>query len=108
MNKGIAESGVLAALVMIIATVGSTGLLFGGGNLAGTGVITTVTALTAYSQMPHVKMDFRARKANEMCGYDCASEMTDDEILDYIRDDDFGIPNRVALMEANPEWRLGG
>ncbi len=109
-KKGIAETGVLAILVAIVGTIGSTGFLFSGGNVAGSGVITTATALTAYSQMPHVKRDFREKKAVREFGVtlEQAKSLSDDDLLTLIRDDAPGELNRVAYMEANPEWRLGG
>lgn len=88
-KKGIAEMGVLYMLVTIVSTLVSTGVLFGGGNLAGSGVITTSSVLVAYSQMPHVKRDFREKKAVREfdVDMDVAKAMSDAELLELIRDD---------------------
>ena len=107
-NKGIVESGVLVILLMTLAVAGKAGLIYGGGSPATSGIIVSASVLTAYSQMPHVVEDFRHRKANDICGYDCATGMTDNEIMNVIRDDAPGVLNRVMFMEANPGWRLGG
>ena len=115
-NKG---NGLIAMLVVIIGTVASTGAIYGGGNLASSGFFTGVTALTAYSQMPHVVKDFRHKKAVGMCrdagGWDCVSDisaMTSDEILDYIRDDEIPIAylnyGYIYTAPADKEIRVAG
>ena len=56
-------NSLLAMILAIVGTVASTGTLFSGANPAGSGFFVGVSALTAYSQMPHVVQDFRQKKA---------------------------------------------
>ena len=99
------ERGVLALLIGVIANVASTGVLFGGGHLAGSGFFSVASMLTAYSQMPHVKYDFRVKKAISMCQegwrtqkgmlirfheWDCkifVESLNDRQVLAFIKDD---------------------
>jgi len=83
-KKGLAEGGLTFILVAILSTIGATGTLFSGGpgSTAGSAVVSASALLTAYSQMPHVKRDFRERKVIEVCmeenrvlGYDCEVEI---------------------------------
>lgn len=94
-TKGIAEHGVVTLLVMILTAAGASGALYGGGNPVASGFTVGTSALTYYSQMPHVKEKFRKDKAVGLCKEsgqtDCdvaISGMDNDQILDYIRDDD--------------------
>ena len=88
-KKGIAEHGVVTALVMILTAIGSTGTaLFATSNPTSGAFIATASALTYYSQQDHVKRDFRERKAIEEFGYDEAlvKSLSDSDLLDAIRD----------------------
>ena len=111
-KSGIVESGVLFALITILSTVASTGTLFGGGgNPVGSMFIVGSSALVAYSQSPDVKNNFRRDKAVGMCkltgNIDCETMVqswNDDDVLDYIRDDEPG--TGVQWSDMLP--RLGG
>lgn len=103
-KRGIAESGVLFMLVTIVGTLAAKGILYSGGSLVSSNVIAVSSVLTAYSQMPHVKDNFRRTKAVKMCeeeGEEQCAEMveswSDEDVLDYIRDDE--VPE--TLFSAN-------
>jgi hypothetical protein len=100
MNK---KGSVLTGLmVYIVGVVASTGILFSGGaaNTAGSGMLLAVTALTSYSQMPHVVKDFRVKKAIGYCQdgqvsdvlpvycVDYVASLSAVQIMDIIRDDE--------------------
>jgi hypothetical protein len=95
-KKGIAESGVIATLIALLAVAGSKGLLYSSScvsNVAGSNFFVTTTLLSAYSQMPHVKRTFREKRANEICKFynkECVDfkAMPDNDLLAYIRDDE--------------------
>jgi len=109
MNK---KGSILTGLmVFIVGVTASIGTLFSGGpgNTAGSGMLLSVTALTAYSQMPHVVKDFRQKKAIGMCeetdAVDCeemVASWSDEDVLDYIRDDE------LAVVRTNGGNFIGG
>lgn len=112
-NKGIVEIGVSVMTAIILAVVAASGTLFAGGvaSSAGSGMLLTVAGMTAYSQTPHVKRKFRERKAIGMCESsflavaNCTETVkawSDDEILDYIRDD------KIAIVSNNGGNFVGG
>lgn len=93
-KKGLIEGGVILSQIMILVSMavvaGSRGtdVFFGGGNPAGAGFFTAAHALTAYSQMPHVKRDFREKRAVEMGFTEAdAKALSDENLLAAIRDD---------------------
>ncbi len=92
-RKGIAELGVLFMTILIAGTIAGKGLIFSGGNPAGSATFAAVEALTAYSQMPHVKRDFRERKAIEEFGISPihAKSLSNNDLLALIRDDEPGL-----------------
>jgi len=107
-KKGIAELGVLVvqAMAIVAMAVGNTGVF--SSDPATLGFTCGVQGLVAYSQMPHVKKDFRLRKAQTLCeegykGVSCSAvdSMTEDEILAYIKDD-------ITTPQPVMRERLGG
>lgn len=84
-RKGIVTNPIIWTMAIIIGAANMSGALFTGGNPAQSAFLMATTALTTYSQMPHVVKDFRQRKAAKM-GIDTTG-MTDEEVLDAIRDD---------------------
>ncbi|GAF87245.1 unnamed protein product [marine sediment metagenome] len=108
-KKGSILTGMMVFLVSAIST---TGMLFSGGpgNTAGSGMLLSVTALTAYSQMPHVVEDFRQKKAVREFGVTMeeAKALSADELLDLIRDDAPGYTSRANLIKENSNLYLGG
>src|SRR3990167_1957285 len=110
-KKGLAELSAAAFFAFVFAIIAATPKLtfFAASNdPVRSPFLLTVSALIAYSQMPHVKHDFRVKKAQELCqqGYrgtscEAISAMSDDEILSYIKDD-IEVP-QYPMME-----RLGG
>ena len=112
-NKGIVEASAtfMYAVVMsalVIAQQYGAPILFSGGSTVGSAYFAAANVLTVYSQLPHVKHDFRVKKAKTLCeqGYrgtscEAVSAMSDDEILSYIKDD-IEVP-QYQMME-----RLGG
>lgn len=93
MRKGFAELGVVVTMAMVLAAAGVSGAIYAGGSLATSGILTGGAVLTAYSQMPHVKRDFRLKKAIGMCvkesrtNCDSINAWSDEDILNYIKDD---------------------
>lgn len=89
-RKGIVESGVMVILAMILGVATSAGALYGGGGVFTSNFITGSSVLTAYSQMPHVKRDFREKKAVREFGItqEKAESLSDDALLDLIRDNE--------------------
>jgi formiminotetrahydrofolate cyclodeaminase len=88
MNKK-GEATLAIMIAAIIGTVASTGALFavgGGSAVASSGFTAVATGMSLYSQMPHVVRDFREKKAEEM-GFINAKSMSDNDLLDAIRDD---------------------
>ena len=83
-------NSLFAMILAIVGTVASTGTLFSGANPAGSGFFVGVSALSAYSQMPHVVQDFRQKKAVREFGVTMeeAKALSADELLDLIRDDE--------------------
>jgi len=99
MKKGIVELGVTVITAIIVTVVAVSGALFTAANPIGSAVFLTAAAGTAYSQTTHVKRKFRERKAIGMCEVsgteNCTStvkEWSDEDVLDYIRDDAPGTP----------------
>lgn len=87
-NKGEATLAVL--LSMLIAGAVNTGALrmFSGGasGTASGGFQSAVLALTVYSQMPHVKRDFREGLASKI-GVIEPKNLSDEQLLASVRDD---------------------
>jgi hypothetical protein len=113
MKKGIAELGVLVVQALVIAAmaVGNAGVF--SSDPTSLGFNCAVQGLTAYSQMPHVKRDFRERKAvNEFGVTEAeAQAMSDSELLDAIRDNAPGQETHVdkwTVANSGMRPRLGG
>ncbi len=97
MKKGIVEQGLVIALAIAVGSVVSMTKFYftgGPGDTASSAALTAATALTVYSQMPHVKDNFRRKKAVGMCedegGIHCqemVDGMVDEDVLAYIKDD---------------------
>jgi len=118
-KKGIVGEGLSVMVAVIIATVAISGSLFTGGisGAIGSSMLLVGGGGAIYSQTPYVVRKFRERKGIEACKEnpggitDCESyvkALSDEDLLDSIRDDAPGEMNRVMYMEANPKWRLGG
>mgnify|MGYP006407920073 CR=1 FL=1 len=124
-KKGLIESGVIVTLVGILSTVGAVGVLYGPGNVISSGFVSVASVMTAYSQMPHVKRDFRENKALGYCKVtnndnfcnEYVGQMNDDELLSYIRDDEvvskplnygYNYKNDVPEYEEVGDMRLAG
>src|SRR3990167_546189 len=97
-KKGLAELSAAAFFAFVFAIIAATPKLtfFAASNdPVRSPFLLTVSALTAYSQMPHVKHDFRVKKAVKMCeatgNVDCkvmVDSWSDEDVLNYIRDDE--------------------
>ncbi len=109
-KKGIVEAGVTVTAAIIAAVVAISGSLFTGGNPIGSSMFVVGTAATIYTQSDHVKRDFREKKAVREFGITetAAEALSDDALLDLIRDDAPGYMSRATLMKANPNLYLGG
>ena len=107
------------ATIMFVTVLGAlagmipSNIVFGGGEPASSAFIMAVTTLTAYSQLPHVRRNFRENKAIEEFGITelTAKSMSDEDLLDVIRDD---VPGKItgrgnnAFLDAGMLPRLGG
>lgn len=93
-KKGIAETSALFFYTIVLSAIASIGsltgqtVMFGGGTPVPGAFLSASNALIIYSNMPHVKRDFREKKAMEEYGYSKTDvkNMTDDQLLLAVKD----------------------
>jgi len=73
-------------------------------------LLTSILASAVTLSNPSIKRDFREKKAVSEFGITqaTAEALSDEALLDLIRDDAPGVPSRANLMKANPNMYLGG